>query len=96
MNNLYPSELTNKEAYLISEKYIESDNSKIKALSRKLRTTNDYETVKNIYNYVTKNITYIGYVKPDMGAVETLEKKEADCDGYIPLHCTLSCFWDTC
>lgn len=61
------------------EPYIESENEKIIALAKTLRSSSAFETVCNTFQWISSNIKDSGYRKERQGALYTLEHKKGDC-----------------
>lgn len=80
------------EGYLDAEKYIESDNAKIKNRAKSLAKgdENKCETAEDIYDYVADNVTYEGYVPQDQGALNSFNKLSGDCTDFTDLFLGLS------
>jgi Transglutaminase-like superfamily len=68
-----------------SERFIEVDNPKIVSQARALKSTSDEKTIENIYEWVSNNIMYAGYISDDRGALYALENKSGDCTEYAYL-----------
>ena len=68
-----------------SERFIEVDNLKIVSQARALKSTSDEKTIENIYEWVSNNIVYAGYISEDRGALYALENKSGDCTEYAYL-----------
>lgn len=77
-------------SFLQPQRYIESNTKNINELSNALVVSGDEGTSKNIYNWVSGNLSYSGYVEKDRGALFALEQKEGDCSEYSYLVTALS------
>ncbi len=76
---------TDQELYLINERYLEKDSPSIITEASKLTGRNQLETVRNIYNYVLKTLSYGGFNPGQIGAERALQKKSGDCTEYSDL-----------
>jgi transglutaminase/protease-like cytokinesis protein 3 len=85
------SKLSKEEKYRFtrSEKYIEVSDLLIQETAKRLKKNSSLETVRSCFNFVSKKLTYAGYIHNDMGAIEALQMKRADCDGYTSLFTAL-------
>lgn len=80
------------DGFTSSEKYIESDNAKIKTKAQNLAQgdKNKCVTAEDIYDYVADNVTYEGYVPQDQGALNSYNKLSGDCTDFADLFLGLS------
>jgi transglutaminase-like putative cysteine protease len=76
--------------WLASEKYIESDDSRITQLGAELRGATAFDTASNIFSWVSANIRYAGFVADDFGARAALEHRSGDCTEYAYLATALA------
>jgi len=83
-------QLSNKDKYLNSEKNIESDNDEMISFSQNLIKQVNSDKAEVIFNWVSKNIQYEGYIKDDRGALYALKKRSGDCTEYSYLFTALS------
>jgi transglutaminase-like putative cysteine protease len=67
------------EVYLVEEPFIETDDPLVRHLALSLKAGNSLATAKNIYRWITGSIRYVGYVKNNQGARQTLQTKQGDC-----------------
>ena len=67
------------EVHLVEEPFIEIDDPQIRQLALSLKAGNSLATAENIYRWITGNIRYVGYVKKNHGARQTLQAKQGDC-----------------
>lgn len=88
--NLESSRLSQRENYLVAEKFIEVDDEKIFLLAKQLSGATKRQTAENIYNWVTKNIRDSGYVSQDKGARFALETRKGDCTEFMYLTIALA------
>lgn len=74
----------NSHNFLKHEKYIEKDDPKIQQIAKGIRGNNKAAIIKNIHDYVIKNMDY-SLNKGDFGALEAAEQKKGDCSEYADL-----------
>lgn len=74
------------EKYLQSEKFIESDNKKIKAKASSLSVGSSSEIARKTFEWVTEYLSDAGFVQEDRGALYAFENKTADCTEYMYLY----------
>jgi transglutaminase/protease-like cytokinesis protein 3 len=74
----------NSHNFLKHEKYIEKDDPKIQQIAKAIKGNNKATVIKNIHDYVIKNMDY-RLNKADLGALEAAEKKTGDCSEYADL-----------
>jgi len=75
--------------YLMQSPLIESNSTEIQNLSKTLKTDNIMKTAKKIFSYVSKRISYSGYIKRDRGALYALKHKKGDCTEFAYLFTAL-------
>ena len=80
----------NQTAWLKHERYIEVNDHQIQALAIQLKAANPLKTAQNIYQWVTKNLTYAGYIADDLGAQYALSERRGDCTEYAYLAVALA------
>lgn len=71
--------------YLLSERYIEKDDSLIVSWRSLLQSKDTLKTIKNIYDYVNRNMVYNGYNPDNVGAVRALKQLKGDCTEFADL-----------
>lgn len=76
--------------YLAAEKYIETQDNQIRLLSKQLRSKTAAGTAKNIFNWVSANLAYAGYIKQAHGARYALLNRKGDCTEFMYLFAALS------
>jgi transglutaminase-like putative cysteine protease len=76
-------------AYLKTEPFCEADDPAIRALAKRLQCPTVLETAKNIYDWVSTNVRYAGYLKDPRGALYALKYREGDCTEYMYLFVAL-------
>jgi transglutaminase-like putative cysteine protease len=74
----------NADSFLKNEKYIEKDDPKIQQIARDIKGNNKAAIIKNIHDYVVRNMDY-SLNKGDLGALVAAEKKTGDCSEYADL-----------
>lgn len=77
-------------SYLSDEKMIALNDARIKRLAGRLKANTPRETVKRIYDWITKNIKRTGYQKQDLGARYALTHKSGDCTEFMYLFSALA------
>ncbi len=82
-------QLVNRQIYLAPEKYIESNHPDIVSLAKKLKRESIFETAKCIYDWVSLNIKYVGYIKNSRGALYALKYRKGDCTEFMSLFIAL-------
>lgn len=82
--------LSNREDWLISERFIETDNSNIQILAKQLKRETEHDTAKAVYDWVSTNLQYAGYVADDRGALDALVQRRGDCTEYAYLSVALA------
>jgi transglutaminase-like putative cysteine protease len=81
--------LADPNTFLKSEKYIEGDSPRIQQAAKAITTTpNQTALVNAIYEYVTDNVSYL-IQKQELGALQTLEKRQGACTEYSDLFVAL-------
>ncbi|MGY5355040.1 transglutaminase-like domain-containing protein [Wenyingzhuangia sp. IMCC45467] len=83
-----PFKLIDYNRYLIHEKYLESNNPKIKEVALSLKGKNDVKTIKKIFKYVRNKFEYSFNTK-ELGALKALSIKSGDCTEYSDLFVAL-------
>jgi transglutaminase-like putative cysteine protease len=84
------SPLDDRGAWLASERFIETDEPRIRALARELRRPGEWETAKAVYDWTVGNMTDAGYVADDRGALQALIERKGDCTEYAYLAVALA------
>jgi transglutaminase/protease-like cytokinesis protein 3 len=77
------------KVFLQPEPFIESDDKKIIALSRRLQKGSDLDTTKSIFDWVSENVVYSGYGKQCRGALYALNYSKGDCTEFANLFVAL-------
>jgi transglutaminase-like putative cysteine protease len=72
-------------AWLVPERFIESDHESIRALASSLQKSTKIKTAQSIFEWVRDNITYAGYIPEDLGALRALRHRSGDCTEYADL-----------
>jgi len=67
------------QPFLIKEPFIETEHVEIKALARRLLAKESLQTAQRTYQWVTKNIQDVGYIRQQRGALYALQNKRGDC-----------------
>jgi transglutaminase-like putative cysteine protease len=74
---------------LNTEPYIESDHPAIVRVAHRLRSADALETVANISDWVSANLSYSGYSGRERGAYYALKYKKGDCTEFADLFVAL-------
>lgn len=82
--------LKNRQAWLKSERYIETGDSAIQSLAAKMKSANPSDTALNIYNWLKNNVHFTGYRADDRGALNALNMLQGDCTEYAYLAVALA------
>lgn len=77
------------QTFLISEKYIEADNSEIYSLAQRLKARTPLKTAERIFRWVADNVQYVGYLRNDRGALYALRHRQGDCTEFMYLFAAL-------
>lgn len=80
-----PREVVEEGGWLASERFIESDAESIIRLAEHLRRAKPLETARAIYDWVSTNLHYAGYLADDYGALYALARRRGDCTEYAYL-----------
>ncbi len=86
-----PNRLSEKDLniYLEPQQYCESKHPQIKQMAAKLSKEEPIDTAKNIFQWVSSNIDYAGYLKHPRGALYALKHKKGDCTEFMYLFTAL-------
>jgi transglutaminase-like putative cysteine protease len=76
-----PSDQANQDTslFLKAEPFCEVADPAIMELAGKLKGSTTIETVENIFQWVSTNVRYAGYLKNARGALYALKHREGDC-----------------
>lgn len=80
-----PQILSEPSAWLTSERFIESDDPRIRSLATELRRATHWDTARAIYQWVRGNLSYAGYIAQDLGALQAVLQRRGDCTEYADL-----------
>lgn len=75
--------------YLQPEPFIESDHPRIIAQAAALAAPKAMQTIENIFDWVSKQIDDIGYVKQTRGALYAIDHQQGDCTEFACLFVAL-------
>lgn len=78
------------DPWLRPERFIESDNADIVSLAGILRRPQPRRTAESIYDWVSRNLSYAGYLADDLGASHALLHRRGDCTEYAYLVAALA------
>lgn len=76
--------------WLAPERFIESEDPRIRGLASELKRATASATVRAAYDWVVENLSYAGYLAEDLGAVHALLERRGDCTEYANLVVALS------
>lgn len=89
-NNKNPPLNLMVDRFLEEEKYVEKNNLKISMLAstliKKADNASPIEVAKETHDWITKNMTYTGYQKRDLGAGYAIRHLKGDCTEYMYLN----------
>lgn len=77
------TELSGISDYLAEETFVEINHPTITALAKQLKGDSPLASMQNIFNWVSTQIQYAGYVSQDQGALHAIETKAGDCTEYM-------------
>jgi hypothetical protein len=80
-----PQLLANPQIWLTVERFIESDDPRIRALAAGLHRATALDSTRVIYDWVQANMAYAGYIADDLGALQGLLTRRGDCTEYADL-----------
>jgi transglutaminase-like putative cysteine protease len=78
------------EQYLKAAPYIEVDDPAIQRIAQTLKGNTALETLEKTFQWVTRHLENVEYVKRDRGALYALQHRRADCTGYMYLFTALA------
>ncbi|WAC71454.1 transglutaminase domain-containing protein [Roseateles sp. SL47] len=82
--------LIDPSPWLKAERWIECDDAEVRALAATLQRSTQSETLDAIYDWVSSQLVYAGYVADPLGARLALQKRWGDCTEYAYLCCALA------
>jgi transglutaminase-like putative cysteine protease len=82
--------LSDPSPWLLPEKFVESGHPEIQKQAIILRQETDMKTIRAIYDWVSGNMAYSGYITEDRGALYALTHRQGDCTEYAHLVVALS------
>lgn len=82
--------LRSRAEYLTSERFVESEAPEIVKLARELKRADDAQTGRAIYDWLTSNVAYAGFIAADRGALHGLRERKGDCTEYAYLAAALA------
>lgn len=75
--------------FLNDEKYIDKNDENISHKAIELKRDDEIKTIKNIFNFVNKQITYTGFNPDEVGAAKALQTKSGDCTEFTDIFVAL-------
>ncbi len=85
-----PAPLGNPQDWLAAERFVESDDGRIRALAAKLKHSDESDTGRAIYDWARQNLRYTGYAADPRGALGALLDEGGDCTEYACLSVALA------
>jgi transglutaminase-like putative cysteine protease len=79
----------NVKGFLQAGKYIESDSPELIRLAEALKTKEPAGTAAKLFNWVSTQVKYSGYLRGDRGALYALRNKKGDCTEFMYLFAAL-------
>jgi hypothetical protein len=76
--------------WLQHERYIEVNDPLVQVLATQLKTSSQLQTVKNIYDWIIRHLTYAGFIADDLGARYALTERKGDCTEFAYLTVALA------
>ena len=89
-NEPVPAPLENPQDWMAAERFVESNDGRIRALAAKLKQSDESDTSKAIYDWVSQNVHYTGYAADPRGALDALLNGGGDCTEYASLSVALA------
>ncbi|MDY6974027.1 MAG: transglutaminase-like domain-containing protein [Thermodesulfobacteriota bacterium] len=84
-----PTPVHDTQLFLRQEKYIESDDPDLRRIAQKLKDSRPVKTAEKIFQWVSGNVQYAGYLSDNRGALYALRHKEGDCTEFMHLFVAL-------
>lgn len=79
------TEAIEAKGWLSAERHIESEDADVRRLAARLTRGASMDTVRAIYDWVSREIHYEGYIADDWGALRALNERRGDCTEYAYL-----------
>ncbi len=89
-NEPVPAPLENPQDWLAAERFVESNDGRIRALAAKLKHSDESDTSRAIYDWASQNVHYTGYAADPRGALDALLNGGGDCTEYASLSVALA------
>ncbi|WGZ96370.1 MAG: transglutaminase-like domain-containing protein [Candidatus Thiothrix putei] len=77
--------LLDQESYLKVEKYLEFTDPQLQQVLGPIKMTNQRDVAKELYTWISENVTASGFLAQERGALHTLQEKTGDCTGHMYL-----------
>lgn len=77
--------LPHASAWLEPERFIESNDARLRELAMTLRRASDLDTARAIYDWTATHVEYAGYLPDDLGALYAFLHGRGDCTEYADL-----------
>jgi transglutaminase-like putative cysteine protease len=88
-NTPRPVAINSMHPFLVPERYIESDHPEIREFAKEFESATARKTAEKIFRWVSKNISYAGYLRDSRGALYALRSRRGDCTEYMCLFAAL-------
>jgi len=88
--NINPIPENHQQWFLAEEPFVEISHPEIQRLAKRLKTTDDLRTSRQIFNWVARHIQYAGYIRDNRGALYALQQQRGDCTEYMYLFTALA------
>lgn len=88
-NSIRNSTEGNPANFTGAEQRIESDNTAIIQLAAELKSENTRGTIAAIFDWITRNLKYEGYVRKNRGALYAFKHRRGDCTEFASLFAAL-------
>ena len=84
-----PMSMRDLQPFLRPERFVESESPDIAQLARKLRSGEPLRTAEKVFQWVSSNVQYAGYLKNERGALYAIREKKGDCTEFMDLFAAL-------
>lgn len=88
--DLTPRKMGEDGTWLGAERFIEIEDPAIASLAAELHRPDPWQTARAIFEWVSSNLTYAGYLPDDYGALYALTRRRGDCTEYAYLAVALA------
>ena len=84
-----PVQVSGSREFLNPQKWVESDHPDIIKMAQGFRAASLEQTIANMFDWVSTNIKYAGYLRQSRGALYALRHRKGDCTEYMSLFAAL-------